>query len=82
MSERLGHSSVRVTADVYSGHHGYLASDAQLNGMFVAWGHGVKRGAQLGEIRNVDVAPTVAALLGLKLENVEGRVLTEALQAR
>ena len=60
-----------VTADVYSGHHGYLASDAQLNGMFVAWGHGVKRGAQLGEIRNVDVAPTVAALLGLKLENVE-----------
>ena len=71
-----------VTPEVYPGHHGYLASDAQLNGMFVAWGHGVKRGAQLGAIRNVDVAPTVAALLGLKMENIEGRVLTEALLAR
>lgn len=69
-----------VTPEVYPGHHGYLASDPKLNGMFVAWGHGVKRGAQLGEIRNVDVAPTVAALLGLKMENVEGRVLMEALR--
>ncbi len=69
-----------LTPEVYPGHHGYLASDPQLNGMFVAWGHGVKRGAQLGEIRNVDVAPTVAALLGLKMENVEGRVLAEALE--
>ncbi len=68
-----------VTPDVYPGHHGYLASDVRLNGMFVAWGHGVQPGAQLGEIRNVDVAPTVAALLGLKMENVEGRVLTGAL---
>ena len=68
-----------LTPEVYPGHHGYLASDPQLNGMFVAWGHGVKRGAQLGEIRNLDVAPTVAALLGLKMENVEGRVLAEAL---
>ena len=35
-----------------------------------------------GQSRNVDVAPTVAALLGLKMENIEGRVLTEALLAR
>ena len=71
-----------LTPEVYPGHHGYLASDPQLNGMFVAWGHGVKRGAQLGEIRNVDVAPTVAALLGLKMENVEGRVLADALERK
>ena len=69
-----------LTPEVYPGHHGYLASDPQLNGMFIAWGHGVQPGAQLGEIRNVDVAPTVAALLGLKMENVEGRVLAEALE--
>lgn len=71
-----------LTPEVYPGHHGYLASDPQLNGMFVAWGHGVKRGALLGEIRNLDVAPTVAALLGLKMENVEGRVLAEALERK
>ena len=68
-----------VIADVYPGHHGYLASDPKLDGMLVAWGHGVRRGVQLGTIRNVDVAPTVAALLGLKMENVDGRVLVEAL---
>ncbi|PAW78702.1 MAG: alkaline phosphatase family protein [Pedosphaera sp. Tous-C6FEB] len=71
-----------LTPEVYPGHHGYLASDPKLDGAFIAWGHGVKRGAQLGEIRNVDVAPTVAALLGLKMENVEGRVLAEALQRK
>ncbi len=77
----LGDAAVTdLTPEVYPGHHGYLASDPQLNGMFVAWGHGVKHGAQLGEIRNVDVAPTVATLLGLKMENIEGRVLTEALR--
>jgi len=68
-----------VTPEVYPGHHGYLASDPKLDGTFIVWGHGVKRGAQLGEIRNLDVAPTVAVLLGLKMPDVEGRVLTEAL---
>jgi len=36
------------------------------------------------EIRNLDVAPTMAHLLGLEMKNVEGRVLTEFLapQAR
>jgi arylsulfatase A-like enzyme len=29
---------------------------------------------------NVDVAPTIAAILGLKLPNADGRVLTEALR--
>ncbi len=71
-----------VTPEVYPGHHGYLASDPKLDGTFIAWGHGVKRGAQLGEIRNVDVAPTVATLLGLKMENVDGRVLAEALERK
>lgn len=70
-----------LTPEVYPGHHFYLASDPKLNGMFVAWGHDVKRGAQFGEIRNVDVAPTVAALLGLRMENVEGRVLIGGAEA-
>lgn len=29
-----------------------------------------------------DVAPTVAALLGIKLDNTDGRVLQEILEAR
>ena len=32
-----------------------------------------------GDVRSLDVAPTIAALLGIDMKDVEGRVLTEAL---
>ncbi|HEY3897536.1 MAG TPA: nucleotide pyrophosphatase/phosphodiesterase family protein [Chthoniobacter sp.] len=63
----------------YYGTHGYLASDPELDGVFLAWGYGIKPGTKLGKIQNRDVAPTIAQLLGLPLPNVEGRVLTEML---
>ena len=54
------------------GAHGYLSSDPDLGAIFIASGAGVKRGVTLGAIDNLDVAPTVAALLGIPLPNVEG----------
>jgi len=63
----------------YYGTHGYLASDPELDGVFLAWGYGIKPGTKLGKIRNRDVAPTIAELLGLPLPNIEGRPLTEML---
>ncbi len=63
-----------------SGSHGYLSDDPEMKSMFIAWGRGIRAGATLGEIRSIDIAPTVAALLGLKMENVDGRVLTEILK--
>jgi predicted AlkP superfamily pyrophosphatase or phosphodiesterase len=63
----------------YYGTHGYLASDPELDGVFLAWGYGIKPGTKLGKIRNRDVAPTIAELLGVSLPNVEGRVLREML---
>lgn len=62
------------------GAHGYINTDTDMNAVFVAWGAGIKRGANLGSIRNLDVAPTIARLLGLEMKDIEGRVLTEALQ--
>ncbi len=59
------------------GHHGLLASHPRMKASFIAWGHGIRSGTKLGIIRNIDVAPTVAALLGESLPNAEGRVLTE-----
>jgi arylsulfatase A-like enzyme len=49
---------------------------------FVAWGAGVKRGVTLGTpAGNVDVTPTILALLGLPGEpGLDGRVVTEALE--
>jgi predicted AlkP superfamily pyrophosphatase or phosphodiesterase len=62
------------------GTHGYDPNESALHGSFVAWGAGVKSAAKLGTISNTDVAPTMAALLGVKLEGVDGKVLTDALQ--
>jgi hypothetical protein len=42
-------------------------------------GRGVKKGAAIGHVRSLDIAPTIATLLGITMKDVEGRVLTEAL---
>ncbi len=57
------------------GSHGHDANLPDLHATFVAWGAGIKRGARLGEISNVDVAPTIAKLLGLSIPNAEGKPL-------
>jgi hypothetical protein len=44
-----------------------------MRGTFVAWGAGIRPGARLPVIRSVDVAPTIARLLGLRLENTDGK---------
>jgi predicted AlkP superfamily pyrophosphatase or phosphodiesterase len=58
------------------GAHGYLNTDPDLRAIFVASGAGVKRGTPLGVIRNLDVAPTIAAWLGLRMEHIDGHVLS------
>ncbi len=62
------------------GSHGYLHSDPEMNAIFIAWGHGIKPGAKLDRIRNLDVAPTIAVLLGLDLKGVDGAPLRAILK--
>jgi predicted AlkP superfamily pyrophosphatase or phosphodiesterase len=70
-----------LVSDVkYGGTHGFLASEPDLEGIFIASGAGIKPGATLGRIRNLDIAPTIARLLGLPLPDAEGRVLEEILR--
>ena len=66
-----------VTAEVpqQGGSHGYLASESDMNPLFIASGRGVKQGAQLGTVANIDIAPTIAKLLGLRLPTAKGNVL-------
>lgn len=65
----------------YLGTHGYLNSDPELDGIFLASGYGIKAGTKLGRIVNLDVAPTIAALLGIPLPAVDGHPLTEIFKA-
>jgi predicted AlkP superfamily pyrophosphatase or phosphodiesterase len=61
------------------GSHGHDADIPDLHATFVAWGAGIKPGVRLGEISNLDVAPTIAKLLGLRIPNADGKALNAAL---
>ena len=62
------------------GTHGYDPMAPALHATFVAWGDGIKPGIKIPTMRNVDVAPTFAALLGLTMPGVEGEVLHDILK--
>ncbi|MCC7236751.1 MAG: alkaline phosphatase family protein [Bryobacterales bacterium] len=53
------------------GTHGYLPGSPEMDASFAAFGPGIKP-AKLPRGKLVDVAPTVAALLGLSVPNAEG----------
>ncbi len=54
---------------------GYLREDASQRTGFVACGRGVRRGLEVPRMSLLDVAPTLAPLLGVTLERVPGRPL-------
>ena len=60
--------------------HGYLPSHPKMFTSLVLSGKGIRRGARIGHARSIDVAPTIAALLGVELPDVDGSVLTQALE--
>jgi len=59
------------------GTHGYINSDPKMQAIFIASGVGVPKGVRLDSISNLDVAPTIAALLGLEMKNVKGHAIQQ-----
>ena len=52
-----------------------------MDAIFIAWGYGIRPGVTRDRVRNVDIAPTLAQLMGLKLaEGIDGRVIQEILK--
>ncbi|HTN76241.1 MAG TPA: ectonucleotide pyrophosphatase/phosphodiesterase [Pirellulaceae bacterium] len=70
-----------VVIDVGSqkGTHGHDPQPAHMHAMFVAAGAGIQPGVKLDVIQNVDVAPTIARLMGIPLKEVDGQVLEKIL---
>jgi predicted AlkP superfamily pyrophosphatase or phosphodiesterase len=66
-----------VTAEAaqLGGSHGYAASDPDMDAIFIASGFGIAGGSKLDRIANIDVAPTVARLLGVALPSAKGKAL-------
>lgn len=59
--------------------HGYLPEHPRMYPGLILAGRGIRSGVAIGHVHNLDIAPTIAHLLGLKMEGLEGRVLVEAL---
>jgi predicted AlkP superfamily pyrophosphatase or phosphodiesterase len=55
----------------YRGSHGHLPTDPRMMAGFVAAGPGIPEGRRIAEASQLDIAPTVAALLGLTLPAAE-----------
>jgi predicted AlkP superfamily pyrophosphatase or phosphodiesterase len=68
-----------VTETPLKGTHGYLPDDPKLYATFIAWGAGIRRGARLPLTDSINVAPTIARILGLKFE-ADGKPLLDALK--
>jgi predicted AlkP superfamily pyrophosphatase or phosphodiesterase len=72
-------STARVPLTPPRHEHGYLPTNPKMFTSLVLSGRGIRNGATIGHVRSLDVAPTIARLLGIEMKDVEGRVLTEAL---
>jgi predicted AlkP superfamily pyrophosphatase or phosphodiesterase len=64
------------------GAHGYVSTDPELGAIFIASGRGIEPGVMLDSVNTIDLAPTMAQLLGLELTGVDGSVLTRILSGR
>ena len=54
---------------------GFATSDPHMATGFVAWGPGLRRGLRVPDLRQTDVAPTLAHWLGVAFGPVEGRAM-------
>ncbi|OLE55769.1 MAG: hypothetical protein AUG51_02235 [Acidobacteria bacterium 13_1_20CM_3_53_8] len=62
-----------ITPSQQLGQHGYLPTRYRTS--FIAAGAGLPQHLELGEIRLIDIGPTIAATLGLTLCDADGRAL-------
>jgi predicted AlkP superfamily pyrophosphatase or phosphodiesterase len=68
-----------ASAGGHKGCHGHRPESRFMQATFVAWGAGIRAGARIQTIENIDVAPTIARLLHVPLPAAEGRVVGEVL---
>jgi type I phosphodiesterase/nucleotide pyrophosphatase len=74
----LAPPGVAIGGGSLRGVHGYRPEEPRMAALFAAVGRGVPAGLALGDVRSIDVAPTVLALLGIpRPEWMEGRPIPE-----
>ena len=59
------------------GSHGYLSTDGRMDGVLIAWGRHVPARTRLSRVDIIDIAPTIAAILGEALPGADGKMIRE-----
>jgi predicted AlkP superfamily pyrophosphatase or phosphodiesterase len=63
----------------HKGCHGHRPEPPFMHAAFIAWGAGIRVGTRLKSLENIDVAPTIARLLHVRLPAAEGHAVDEIL---
>ena len=79
-AKTTGSPMTGLSKDVDRTARGYAPSRVEMRALFLIAGNGIKSGAQVEYARVTDIAPTVAALLGLEMKTARGRVITEVIK--
>jgi predicted AlkP superfamily pyrophosphatase or phosphodiesterase len=69
-----------ITKAPYRGARGYAPSRVEMRAAFIIAGNGIKSNIKVEYARLIDVAPTIARLLGLEMKTARGRVITEVIK--
>lgn len=88
MNEWMGDMIVKIDksniieddTNSYLATHGYDPLKPGYSTFFMAAGKGIKKGVVIPSINIVDEGPTMAALLGLEMPDVDGKVLNEIIE--
>ena len=78
-SESSAGTAVTIKKDKVTGTHGYLPDQPDMRSLCIVSGPGLTPGTKLGKIRAIDVAPTVAAILGIDFPSAEGKPIEKLL---
>jgi predicted AlkP superfamily pyrophosphatase or phosphodiesterase len=71
VTDGVVNGAVLIGATRY-GAHGFLPTEARMHTGFIAAGAGLRQGVPLTVLRQIDIAPTIARLLGVELPDVDG----------
>jgi len=79
-TDSLADAEVIKPTDGIKGAHGHFVTEDLLGAACVISGADIKQGVVIDAMKNIDIAPTMAKMLGIEMPNVDGRVLSEALK--
>jgi predicted AlkP superfamily pyrophosphatase or phosphodiesterase len=75
-----GSSITNLTKGADRTTRGQAPSRVEMRALFIISGKGIKSGAQTPYARLIDIAPTMARLLGLEMKTARGRVISEVIK--